>query len=113
MAMNVTGTYVTGIIEPLGKCIPHKSAVLVALLAVLVILIFENMFFSVTVAMYRHKLKNSIIYLYVFSGLVANVVYCLLYFYHYLNQYVGFQHEGGVELWAIERGEEVKSAIPV
>ena len=74
------------------------------LLTILPIVMLENIFVTLAVLLYRAKLKHNIIYLYVASGLFANVIYCLFSFYHYLNQAVGFQDDTAVYLWAFQRG---------
>ena len=83
---------------------PLKYPLRPVVLGILALITLENGFFVLVVIMYRNKLKHNIIYRYVSSGLFANIAYCLSIFYHNLNQYVGFQKNDAVYLWAFEQG---------
>ena len=90
------------------KCVlstdPTARPLRLLFLAIIPFVVLENIFVTVAVVLYREKLKRNIIYLYVASGLAANVVFCMFTFYQNLNQAVGFQNSTAVRVYAFQRG---------
>ena len=89
------------------QCITTSSPLWIVALVFFGLVIVENIFFLITVLMYRQKLKHATIYLYVASGLVGNIVWCMVIFYHNINQVVGLQPIDAVHVWAFQKGSLV------